>query len=666
LINVRKRKAGEEELNKSKASLEQKVQELRTSKKQLSLIYDSIADILFYIKVEPDDCFRFLSVNDAFLKATGLTPDQIAGKRVDEIIPEPSIQMVLDNYKKAINENRIVRWEETAVYPSGERIGDVSIAPILDEQGICTHLVGTVHDITENRQAEKTIRDSEERYELAITGSAAGIWDWDIPTNELYTSERLKELWGYVPDEIQITMEDFWNRLHPADSDAVKNALEQHLKNRDNYNIDYRVRTKSGEYRWFHARGQALWDNTGKAIRMSGSLTDITPRKMAEEDLVKSEEHFRSIMEQSPIPMELLTPDGKINQVNPAWLQLWNTNEEGAEEVLEKYNMLTDPQLTDIGIHHLVEKAFSGEHIILPPIQYDANLTVTDFEIENLEGLKSPWIQCHLYPIKDANGELEYVVNTYMDITDLKYAEKETQDQKEMLARVGRTSRMGQLTGSIAHELSQPLTGILSNAQAAELMLNNDRWESEEIKDIIGEIIADVKRCGDVIRNLRDLYREQKGKFDPVDINIIVEESIQLLHSEFIFQHVILAKECTPTLPKINGNAIQLQQVLVNLIMNGIQTMSDLARGDRHLLIGTAFDKKNLTAWVEDNGPGIPVDKIDNIFEPLATWKPGGTGMGLAISNSIIETHGGKMWAENKPEGGARVGFTLPVTKAGQ
>jgi PAS domain S-box-containing protein len=137
-------------------------QALQLNEQRLSLIYDSVADILYYIRVEPDDCFRFLSINHAFLKATGLTRDQIVGKRIEEVIPETSVRLVLDNYKKAIKEDRIVRWEETSVYPAGEKIGDVSIAPVLNEKGICTHFVGSVHDVTERKQAEEGLQQSKE------------------------------------------------------------------------------------------------------------------------------------------------------------------------------------------------------------------------------------------------------------------------------------------------------------------------------------------------------------------------------------------------------------------------------------------------------------------------------------------------------------------------
>jgi C4-dicarboxylate-specific signal transduction histidine kinase len=245
-------------------------------------------------------------------------------------------------------------------------------------------------------------------------------------------------------------------------------------------------------------------------------------------------------------------------------------------------------------------------------------------------------------------------------------AEEEARIQRENLARMDRATSMGQLTGSISHELNQPLTGILSNAQAAEMMLKKGQFENKDLAGIMAEIAADAKRAGDLIRNLRELYREQKGEFLPVNINAVVKDTTKLLHSEFVMQQVGLFTEFAPSIPMVNGNEIQLQQVLVNLIMNGIQAMSGAAQDDRRLHIETAYHAGEIKAWVEDSGPGIDADKIDHIFEPLTTWKPGGTGMGLAISNSIIEAHGGRMWAENRPEVGARVGFALPVLKEGE
>ncbi len=151
--------------------------------------------------------------------------------------------------------------------------------------------------------------------------------------------------------------------------------------------------------------------------------------------------------------------------------------------------------------------------------------------------------------------------------------------------------------------------------------------------------------------------------YKPLDINSVVKEAIQLLHSDFVMRQVELISELVPSIHLVNGNKSQLQQVLVNLIMNGEQAMSSIVQHNRKLHIATAFDDKEVKVCVDDFGPGIEVDKIDRIFEPLVTWKPGGTGMGLAIGKSIISAHGGRMWAENRSEGGACVGFALPVLK---
>ena len=194
-------------------------------------------------------------------------------------------------------------------------------------------------------------------------------------------------------------------------------------------------------------------------------------------------------------------------------------------------------------------------------------------------------------------------------------------------------------------------------------MMKKNLLEKKEFRDIIGDIISDTKRAGEVIRNLRDLYREQKIEFHPIDINSILEDALRLLHSEFIMQRVKLTQDLDSSLPPVNGNRVQIQQVLVNLFMNSFQAMSGMANENRQIHVKSAFHKNMIDVWIEDNGTGIKLEKIDQIFEPLATWKPGGTGMGLAISKSIIESHGGKMRAENRDQGGARVGFILPALK---
>jgi PAS domain S-box-containing protein len=643
------------------------------------------------------------------------------------------------------------------------------------------------------------LRESKERYELAVAGSAAGLWDWDIASDKIYYSDRLQELLGYESDEFSNSLDEFWDRLHPDDTETVRQSLDRHLQSREVFDVDYRLQKKSGEYRWFHARGQALWDYDGEPTRMSGSISDITDRKvaeeelaksevrfrelmeqspmatvihspdgkiikynsawslmwdvtgeeaaqfladynvltdqqmidlgwaplieeafagkvvilpaveysstqildeigldhivgktawiqshlspvkdengevvfvvntvvditkikLAEEELVKSEERFRMLMEQSPMAMEILSPDGRILQVNSAWKKLWNTTDEEAAATLEKYNMLTDPQNVDLGVAELTKKAFEGEPVTLPPIQYSAQRTTEDFDLPEMQ-VRSPWIRSHLYPVKDQEGNVEFVVNTYQDITDIKRAEAETRQHQDAIARLNRATSMGQLTGSIAHELNQPLTGILSNAQAAEMMINSGQWDNEELAEIMADIVADTKRGGDVIHSLRELYREQKGEYKPVDINAVVEETRNLLHSEYIAQHIVVTTETAPSTPSVDGNRIQIQQILVNLIMNGVQAMAETPRENRCMRIVTDSNATEVTVSVEDCGHGIDPEKIDRIFEPLATWRPGGTGMGLAISNSIVEAHGGRMWAENKPDGGVIVCFAIP------
>ncbi|UCC99808.1 MAG: PAS domain S-box protein, partial [Phycisphaerales bacterium] len=473
---------------KAEKKLHQYTRELKKSEQQLSLIYDSTADILFYIRVEPDDCFRFLLINDSFLKATGLTRDQIIGKRIEEVIPETSVQLVLDNYKKAIKEKRIVRWEETSVYPSGEKVGDVSIAPIFNEMGICTHLVGSVHDITESKQADQVLRSAEFRYRTV----ADFTYDWEYwrasDDRFLWVSPSCERITGYRTSDFIDQPELLESLIHSEDL-AAWNAHRYDVKLRQvKGNLQFRIRSKDGKSRWIDHVCQPVYDEQG---------------------------------------------------------------------------------------NHIGTRASNRE------------------------------------------------------ITELKRTERELREYRNALALADRRAILGQLAGSIAHELNQPLTGILSNAQAGEMMLKQGGANSAQIEEIITDIIVDSKRAANVLRNLRELFSGQKLESAALNINTVIKETVQVLNSEFVMQNLNIHLDLSKPIPDVMGNKIQLQQVLINLIINAIQAMQQRKNTDRSISIITSRENESrIRVCVEDSGPGIDPERLEVIFEPLISKRPEGLGMG--------------------------------------
>jgi len=518
--------------------------------------------------------------------------------------------------------------------------------------------VRTHMQLREMQQNIRALKESEMHFRSFVENANETIV---VSQDELvkYANEQIRELTGYSPEEtLSLRFNDF---IHPGDLKRVLSEYRSRIsrkKSTGNYSV--RIITKHGKEKHLYVNSTSIiWEGKPATLAM---LTDITELKRTEAELSKSEEHFRRLMEQSPQPIEILNTEGKITQVNPAWSKLWGISEAEAEETIALYNMLTDPQLVKLGVMPLVERAFKGETIILPPISYSVNTSAEDIGLPNIKG-KNVWIQSHLSAIKDEDGEIELVMNTYLDLTDQKKAEDEVLIQREILARAGRANRFGQLTGSIAHELNQPLSGILSNAQATELLLKQGKLDDDELKEIMADIVRDTKRAGQVIRNLRQMYKEQKVEFKPVNINALIKETAGLLNSEIVSNHIELSFALSNSLPSVNCNWIQIQQVVVNLIMNSSQSMKKTEKKKRSLLVASEFEGSNILVRVEDSGTGIKASIIDKMFDPFTSWKTDGTGMGLAISKSIIESHEGKIWAENLPEGGARVGFTIPVLK---
>ncbi len=246
-----------------------------------------------------------------------------------------------------------------------------------------------------------------------------------------------------------------------------------------------------------------------------------------------------------------------------------------------------------------------------------------------------------------------------------KQGEFEAQRLRQDLTHIGRVSALGELTASLAHELNQPLTAILSNAQAAQRLLAADAVNLEEVREILQDIVTDDKRAGDMIHRLRALIKKGDLEFVPLDLNEIVGEVAWLVRSDAILRNVSLSLEFAGDLPKVRGDRVQLQQVVLNLVLNGLDAMREPSTGDRTLVIRTSRDgAAGVEVAVQDSGIGIDETLGDRMFQPLYTTKAEGLGMGLAIARTIVDAHGGRLAAANNVHGGATFRFTVPVTTA--
>ncbi len=247
------------------------------------------------------------------------------------------------------------------------------------------------------------------------------------------------------------------------------------------------------------------------------------------------------------------------------------------------------------------------------------------------------------------------------NLTKRKRVEEALRRQHEVLAHVQRVATMSEMVSALAHEFSQPLTAVLSNAQTARRLIDSDAPDLHQIAEIIDDIIADGDRSGEIIRRLRTLLGKQAIATAPLDLNTVVEEVAGLLHGQAELENITVDLHLAEALPPVIGDSVQLQQVLVNLIRNGFDAMKSVSLDDRTLVIETADDDApTVRVSVHDTGVGVDEQDIQDLFAPFHTTKAKGLGMGLAISRSIIEEHRGEIWAVRNPDQGMSFHFTLP------
>ena len=265
------------------------------------------------------------------------------------------------------------------------------------------------------------------------------------------------------------------------------------------------------------------------------------------------------------------------------------------------------------------------------------------------------------YPRRDQNNGPYYINGVFSDITALKNAEQDAELQRMETARLMRQSLLGELSGTIAHELNQPLTAILFNAETAQDLLGQKNIDLGKIQEIVADIIEEDSRAGEVISRVRKLLRKGENKSEVIDLNQLVESTLHLLHGEFIKRKMHIEVALAKSLPMISGDPVQLQQVLLNLIMNAMEAMSAKAPSQRVINITTRANERQIEIAIVDFGPGVAAEDKTRLFQPFFTTKEHGLGLGLSICSTIVKAHGGKLSIENNAGGGATAVVALPI-----
>jgi PAS domain S-box-containing protein len=581
----------------------------------------------------------------------GLTTGSMAGTQdaflavvhpEDREIPLRHVERCIETLESTDIEYRIVRPDGAIRWLASR--GRAIPGP----DGRVARVLGMSADITERKEAEEALRESEARFRTMADTAPVMIW----MSGEDKLCHFLNKGWlDFTGRTLDQELGNGWAEgVHREDFDRCLEVYDNSFDARQEFTMEYRLRRLDGEYRWVVDTGVPRFAPDGKFLGYIGCATDITERKQIDEMLKQERAFLRQVIDIDPNLIFAKDREGRFTLVNQAVAEVYGTTVEGlvgktdadfspnAEEV--EFFRRTDLEVMDT----LQERFINEEHIT------DASG-------------KTRWLQTVKRPIVDDSGLANHVLGSATDITDRKEAELEAARQRAELAHIARVSTMGELAASLAHELNQPLTAILSNAQAAQRFLNADTTDLKEVGEILEDIVQDNGRASEVIHKLRALVKKEDSEFSTLDLAGVLSDVVMFVRSDAVLHNVSVSLDLTRELQPVRGDKVQLQQVVLNLLLNAFDAMKDCPANERTVVLRADIDGTDMVrAAVRDRGIGLGRDKLDKIFQPFYTTKRDGLGMGLSISRSIIEAHGGRLWAENNLDRGATFYFTLPVS----
>ncbi|MDT5157979.1 MAG: hypothetical protein QOH51_2336 [Acidobacteriota bacterium] len=496
--------------------------------------------------------------------------------------------------------------------------------------------------LTERKRAEEALRLSERYLAEAQRLSHTGSWAFSADSKiAAYWSEEDFRIWGFDPQQGLPERESVFKRIHPEDFGRVYEKSMKALRERTDYTDEFRIVLPDGEVRHIHALAHPVLSASGEIAEYVGTHVDVTERKRAEEAQLR----LAAIVASSD--------DAIISKTLAGVITTWNAGAQrtfgyAAEEAVGRPITILIPPDRQDEESQIIERVSRGE-------------SVHHFETVRLrKDGRQIHVSLAISPMKDAAGQIIGVSKVARDITEQKRATEALRQAQADLAHVSRVTMMGELTASVAHEVNQPITAAVTNANTCVRWLAGDSPNIQEARDAAIRSAKDGKRAADIISRIRLLFKKGTPQREPVDINEVIGEIIVLLRSEMTRYSISVWTELGTRLPSLTADRVQLQQVFMNLVLNGIDAMKDVDDQRELFIKSECRENEQVLVSIQDTGSGLP-PQADQIFDAFFTTKLHGTGMGLSISRSIVESHGGHLWADEDSPRGSTFHIALPT-----
>src|SRR5262245_30443935 len=622
---------------------------------ELQLIYDTAPVGLAFLS---PDC-RYVQINQRLTEICGISVADHIGRSVRETVPQVAEQV------EAIV-GAIMRTGEpvTGIEVHGQRadklnadhVWSTNWHPLRSPDGRIVGVNVVAEDITERKRAaavlaasENALRESEARFRELADSMSPFAWTSDPAGRRNWYNKRWYDYTGATPEEMQ----GFgWQKVHHPDHiERVIRRWRESVESGLPWEDTFPLRGRDGSYRWFLTRALPIRDEAGNVVRWFGSNTDVTEQIDAEEALRELNETLQQRVEAATqerlqiwnVSQDLLMVadlEGRYLSVNPAWTTTLGWSE---SELLGKSSQSLlhpdDRDKTRVEISRLA----AGHKTLRFENRFRHN------------NGSYRWLSWQAVPDRGR------IYGTARDVTELKQAENELRDARRELASVARRTTLAAMTASIAHEINQPLTAIVTSGGVGLRSLTAAEPDLDRVARALKRIVDNGHRASEIIASIRAMFRKDGAAAAAIDANDLVRDVLALVQGEIESHGVVLQRDLLDEPPTIVGERVPLQQVLLNLIMNAVEAMSSLTDRPRVLSVGTQMSDAGVLISVADCGIGIDPDSMDRIFEAFFTTKPQGMGMGLSICRSIVEAHGGRLWAAPGSPHGSIFNVQLPI-----